>query len=255
MISTKSLIILFCIFSISILPANFSEATIDAQGYNFGNIEVGSTQTTFVRISNAETMSVNLTWISFAQNSCKDFLIKTALPKSIPLQPNESVNVEIGYSPTIVGECSDTLRIYTDGSPMWSKQVTFSGVGVEQAPEQPAPENISQLLLEKLKKIIDYINESYTYQAFRSYEQDRLSEGRLNAFKTKLVVSYHLIEKGQFEAAHNKLKEIYKKTNGKPESNDFVSPEKAAHLTVMLQELISSFDFEDKPAKQSKKSI
>ena len=125
---------------------------------------------------------------------------------------------------------------------------------VEQKPEQPEPENISQLLLEKFQKIIGYTNESYTYQAFRSYEQDNLAKTQhLKAFKKILVVSYNLIENGYFEAEHNKLKEIYKKVDGKPKSNDFVPHDKAVHLALMLQDLISSFGFEDKPVKNLKK--
>ncbi|MBW2491110.1 MAG: hypothetical protein JRE65_08190, partial [Deltaproteobacteria bacterium] len=139
-----------------------------------------------------------------------------------------------------------TLNIFTEGNREPSHEVIFTGTGVEQKSEQPEPDNISQLLLEKLQKIIDYTNESYTFQALRSYKQDRLSEGRRNAFNTKLMVSYHLIENGHFEAAENKLNEIYKKTDGKPESNDFVPPEKAANLALMLQDLIACFDFEDK---------
>lgn len=246
MIRTKSLPILLIIFSIVILSPDFSEA-IYTQGYDFGNVELGSTQTTLVSISNLDNLTVVLTGITFARDGCSDFSV-VKLPESMAIPPNESVNFEIGYSPSFIGECSATLRIY-NGSPMPSNEITFTGAGVEQKPEPPEPENISQLLLEKLQKIIDYTNESYTYQAFRSYEQGKLSERRLKAFKKMLVVSYHLIENGHFEAAHNKLKEIYKKADGKPESNDFVSSEKAAQLALMIHDLIASFDFEDKQAK------
>jgi hypothetical protein len=108
-------------------------------------------------------------------------------------------------------------------------------------------------LLEKLQKIIDYTNESYTYQAFKSYEQDKLSENRLKAFKKMLIVTYHLIENGHFEAAHNKLREIYKKVDGKPESNDFTTSDRASKLALMIHDLIASFDFEYKQVKTQKK--
>lgn len=248
MLSTKSLIILFSTFSISILSPDFSEATIEAQRYDFGNVEVGSIQTTFVSISNLDTMPVELTSVTFAQTSCGDFSIETSLQTPIIIQPDKSINVEIVYSPLNVGECSAILYIYT-GSPWPSNQVAFTGTGVEQKPEQPSPDYISQLLLEKLQKIIDYTNESYTYQTFRSYEQDNLPEKRFKAFKKSLGVTYHLIENGHFEAAYNKINEIYRKTDGKPESNDFVPPEKAANLALMLQDLIASFHFEYKQAK------
>jgi hypothetical protein len=250
MIRTKSLPILLIIFSIVILSPDFSEA-IYTQGHDFGNVELGSTQTTLVSISNLDNLTVVLTGVTFARDGCSDFSV-VKLPESMAIPPNESVNFEIGYSPSFIGECSATLRIY-NGSPMPSNEVTFTGAGVEQKPEPPEPENISQLLLEKLQKIIAYTNESYTYQAFKSYEQDKLSERRLKAFKKMLVVSYHLIENDHFEAAHNKLREIYKKVDGKPESNDFVSSEKAAQLALMIHDLIASFDFQYKQVKKSKK--
>ena len=92
-----------------------------------------------------------------------------------------------------------------------------------------------------------------TDRAFRSYETDKLSERRLKAYKKMLIISYHLIENEHFEAARNKLKEVYKKTDGKPESNDFVSSEKVPRLPLMLRDLIASFDFEDKKAKKTSK--
>lgn len=247
--SSKILMNVLIIFLIAILSPDFSESAIDTQGYDFGNVEVGSTQTNVVNISNPNYASVVLTGISFAPDSCNDFSMGASfsIPKTI--QPGESVNVEIIYSSNFVGECSATLEIYT-GSPFSpSDKVTFTGNGVEQEPEQTDPDNISQLLLEKLQKIIDYTNESYTYQAFRSSEQDSLGERRFKAFKKMLVVSYNLIDNGHFKAAHNKLKEVYKKADGKPDSNNFVSSEKATHLALMLHDLIDSFGFEDKQAK------
>ena len=252
MLSTKSLIILFSIFSIAILSPALSEAVVSIPEYDFGTVELGSTQTAVVTIST--NAPVALTGIKFViQNSCNAMaLLPVSIEFPYSLSIGEVLTVEIAYSPSESGECSGTLEIYSVSPAALPDKVFFTGIGVEQEPEQPAPDNISQLLLEKLQKIIDYTNESY---AFRSYAQDRLSEGRLNAFKTKLMVSYHLIEDGNFGAAYNKLKEISKKTDGKPESNDFVPAEKAANLALMLQDLIASFDFGDKQAKQSKKSI
>ena len=81
-----------------------------------------------------------------------------------------------------------------------------------------------------------------------------MPERRLKAFKKMLVVTYHLIENGHFEAAHNKLREIYKKVDGKSKSNDFVPADRAAHLASMIHDLIASFDFEYGKVKTSKKT-
>jgi hypothetical protein len=255
MINTKSLLILFSIFSIVTLSPEFSKAAVNVETDDFENVEVGSIQQVSANISNPNVdKAVALSGISFSSDSCNDFSMVVSFSIPTYLQPGESVNVEIIYSPSFVGECSATLEISTDSLFFPTDKVTFTGTGVEQQSEQSDPNNISQLLLEKLQKIIDYTNDSYIYHVFRSTEQDSLGERRFKAFKKKLVVSYHLIESDQFEAAHNKLNEIYKKADGKPESNDFVPPEKAANLALMLQDLIASFDFEDKQAKQSKKA-
>jgi hypothetical protein len=257
MIRTKGFLILLCIFSIATLSPDFSGAADNTEEYDFGYVEVGSIQTALVSISNLSGDSVEISGFSFAQGSCSYFSIETSLSESIQILPNESVDIEIGYSPLATGECSATLYIFT-GFPMPSNIITLSGIGIEQKPEQPDPDCISQVLLEKLQKIIDYLddtNESGTDRALRSSETDRLSERRLKAYKKMLVISYHLIENEHFEAARNKLKEIYKKSDGNPESNDFVSSEKAPRLPLMLEDLIASFDFEDKQAKKFGKSL
>jgi len=55
MISTKSLLILLSIFSIFIIAPNSSiaeDAEVYPEQYDFGNVELGSTEITLVRISN-----------------------------------------------------------------------------------------------------------------------------------------------------------------------------------------------------------
>ncbi|MGD9280541.1 MAG: hypothetical protein PVF60_06605 [Desulfobacterales bacterium] len=254
MMKTKHLLILLGIFSIAILSPDFSWAAGSTEEYDFGNVAVGSKQTASVSISNLSGDNVELSGFSFAPESCIDFSIETSFTEPIPISAYESVNVEIGYAPLDVGGCSAILYFYA-GYPVPSNTITLYGTGVEPTPEEPTPDNISQRLLEKLQKIIDYTNEGGTERAYRSSAQDKLSERRLKAFKKSLVVSYHLIENDHFEAAHNKLKEIHKKTDGKPGANDFVPSEKAPQLASMLQDLIDSFDFEGREAKHARKSL
>ena len=230
------------IFLVAILSPDLSESAIYTQGYDFGNVKVDSTQINLVNISNRDSLPVVLTWISIDKDACSDISVVT-LPESMTISPNGSVNVEIGYSPSFIGECSAILRIFT-GSPLPSNQVIFTGTGIEQEPMETEPNNISQILLEKLKEIIDYTNESIRYKTFKSHEQDKLSENRMKTFKKMLAVTYHLIENDHFGAAQNKLRAIYKKVDGKPKSNDFVSSDKAAHLALLINDLIDSFNFD-----------
>ena len=162
--SSKILMNVLIILLIAILSSDLSESAIYTQGYDFGNVEVGSAQTNLVNISNLDSVPVDLTWITLDKDGCSDISV-VALPESMTISPNGSVNVEIGYSPSFVGECSAILRIFT-GSPLPSNQVIFTGTGVEQEPMEQEPKDISQILLEKLQEIIDYTNESIAYKAF-----------------------------------------------------------------------------------------
>jgi hypothetical protein len=148
--SSKILMNVLIIFLIAILSPDFSEAAIYTQGYDFGNVEMGSTQTDLVNISNLDSVPVVLTWITIDKDGCSDISVVT-LPESMTISPNGSVNVEIGYSPSFAGECSAILRIFT-GSPLPSNQVVFTGTGVEQDPMEQEPKDISQILLERPAK-------------------------------------------------------------------------------------------------------
>ena len=240
--SSKILMNVLIIFLVAIISPDLSESAIYTQGYDFGNVELGSTQTSLVNISNLDSVSVVLTGITIDKDGCSDISVVT-LPDSMTISPNGSVNVEIGYSPSFVGECSAILYIFTESTFIFNR-VIFSGTGVEQEPMETEPNNISQILLEKLQEILDYTNESITYKAFKSHEQDKLSENRMNTFKKMLAVTYHLIENGHFGAAQNKLRAVYKKVDGKPKSNDFVSSDRAAHLALLINDLIDSFDYD-----------
>jgi hypothetical protein len=255
MINTKSLIILLTIFSTAILSPTFSEAINLIQEHNFGNVKVGSTQTAYVNISTNEPI-----WIygyDFEpQNNCLDMTLVPPADIIFPyyLVINDEMTFKVVYSPSSSGDCSDTLKIFSGDFLAPPNEVFFTGIGDEQEPENPDPDNLSQLLLKKLQEIIDYTNENYAYQTFRSSERDTLPEKRLTAFNEMLDVTYVLVKNGHFEAAYNKLNSIYKRTDGKPkpDSNDFVPSEKAEHLALMLQELISIFDFQEKQSKPKK---
>jgi hypothetical protein len=128
MISTKSLLIL-SFFSIFIIAPNSSDAEVYPDQYDFGNVEVGSTITTLVSISNISGPKAPLS-VAFYGDTCGVFSVVTSpVPTTIP--ESETVEIKIGYSPSSSEQCSADFYIYTDGSPLPSSIVTFTGTGVE----------------------------------------------------------------------------------------------------------------------------
>jgi hypothetical protein len=219
---------------LSLLPSP-SGAAISATGYDFGEVEVGASKTTFVRLTNPGSTLITLTGLVFGKTDCNNFSI-ISLPESMTIPPDETQNVEIGYSPSTIGNCSDTLKIYS-GSPFPS-QVTFTGSGIEPASTKNEPDDTAQPFLAQMENIIAFMNTCIGDGSVNGSGAGNSAESRLKAFKTTLVVTSHLIDNGNLEAAYNKLKEIYKKIDGKPKPKDFVSGDNAPQLASMIQELI-----------------
>jgi hypothetical protein len=57
-----------------------------------------------------------------------------------------------------------------------------------------------------------------------------------------LTIAAHMIENENIEAARNKLCAMYKKTDGKPNPNDFVIGDATGELANRIQNLINSLN-------------
>ena len=91
MINTKSLLILFSIFSIVILSLDFSEAAVNVEIDDFENVEVGSIRQVSANISNPNVdKAVALSLISFS--SSQEIFKINRYPPDYPGIP-ETVNI------------------------------------------------------------------------------------------------------------------------------------------------------------------
>ena len=228
-------------FFVTLLLPNLSEAAISSTEFVFGEVELGSSKTTFVSISNPDSPSVTLSGLVFTKTSCSDFSVQS-LPESMVIPSNGTISVEIGYSPSTVGVCSDILRIYS-GSP-FPDQVSFSGNGIESASLRPKPTNTAQPFLERIEDIMAFMDACSKDGSLEGYGHGNSAKNRLKAIRKMLVITAHHLENGYYEDAQNKLMEIYKKADGKSKPMDFVTGAKAPELGSMLQDLIADLSFE-----------
>jgi hypothetical protein len=146
------LLIFITVFATGLFQTNLLEAAISSSNYDFGPVEVESTKTTAISITNLEDTSTTITGFVFAKLDCSDFSV-VSMPESMTIPPNGTIHVEVGYKPLALGTCSDTLRIYA-GSPA-PYSVTLTGTGIEAISDQPEPFNISRPYLNQNdKKVI-----------------------------------------------------------------------------------------------------
>jgi hypothetical protein len=216
------------------------EAAIDPTSYDFREVEVGISQTTVVNITNLGEASTEISGVVFDRTSCSDFFVVYA-PLHTPIPPNGTVSIEIGYRPSSVGTCTDALRIY-NGNP-FPTSMTVSGTGVMPEPEEPDPVDVTSQLLTQIAEIKTFMEDSLLDGNLEAAGKGRESQRRLKAFNKMLVVSAHMIENGRFRAAQNKLRAIYKKTDGNPSPQDFVKGWAAEELAARIETLIDSLNY------------
>ena len=128
------LLIFITVFTTGLIQPGFLEAA----DHDFGEVEIGSTETTTVSITNMGGSRVTIS-IKFDNTDCSDF--SAVSEPEFDILPDGTLQVEVGFTPSKIGTCSDTLRIY-DGPFFYLK--TLTGTGVEAISDQPEPFNISR---------------------------------------------------------------------------------------------------------------
>jgi Abnormal spindle-like microcephaly-assoc'd, ASPM-SPD-2-Hydin len=106
-------------------------------GYGeFGDVPLGETKVLIVEVIASPTNEITLTALSLEKGDSSEFSIKTTLPEGgVHLLPDESVGIEVTYSPTALGPAGDTLVITTD-NPWIKGLIVLTGTGVEAQPPQ-----------------------------------------------------------------------------------------------------------------------
>ena len=239
-IQMLSPLIFMMVFATGLFQTNLSEAAISSSSYDFGPVEVESTKTTAISITNLEDTSTTITGFVFANTDCSDFSV-VSTPESMIIPSNGTIEVVVGFTPSTIGTCSDTLRIYA-GSPL-PYSVTLTGTGIEAKSEQPEPFDVSRQYLTQIKEIKSFMQTNIDNGDLKGTGKGKGANKRLKVLNKMLIITSHLIENGYLEAARNKLIVIYKKTDGKANPKDFVEGEAKEEFASKIQQLTETLNF------------
>jgi ELWxxDGT repeat protein len=209
--------------------ASWGEPDIEVSplAYSFGDVEVGSSSTLVITISNVGT--VNLTVNYFSPQSGWDYAFSIASAPEVPfiLAPLSTVDLAVTYTPSATGSISSVLEISSNDPDEPLVQVDLSGTGIE---EEIPP-------LEQISDILDFIDDSVASDTLAGDGPGNSAEHRLNALINMIEAAGDLIQQGDIEAACQQLLDAYRKTDGQPRPPDFVTGEAASELAEMIQEL------------------
>jgi hypothetical protein len=230
-------IIIAMLLANSVLLPNISPAGISFSGYDFGEVEIQTTKTAVLTISNQEQTVIEISGYNFVHSNCSSFSIASK-PESMFIPSNGTLYIGVDFTPTETGTCSDTLRIYT-GTPFPSI-AAFTGTGIEPAQLAVEPLNLNTQYLRRIEAIESFTQTSIEQGSLKGVGKGKWAQRRLKALTKMLEVTSQMFENGNFEAAHNKLAEIYKKIDGKPKPMDFVEGEAKKTLAAEVYTLIEA---------------
>ena len=132
MFRLKKLIIAL-IFAFTLLTASTGNTTPwnHVTSYDFHEVQVGSSKHANLTVTNITYQNIT---VFFSFNSNSDFAWLPVALKTIEISPISSINLDIAFIPSSVGLKNASLTI-TDGTPLNSSQVKFSGTGIEKKSE------------------------------------------------------------------------------------------------------------------------
>ena len=232
------------IFAVTIyLLPSITQAFSTPESWYFGDVELGSTSRATVTISTSSTEKVILTALRL-QNGA-EFKVVTEVPQQgIVVPPNQTVGIEIAYTPTIVDTVTDTLYIHTNNPFIGRGIIELSGTGYNSKIEIgdileffDTAVAAGSLQGDEGGKSSDYLSDnksSYTQKAKKAGKDNRLVDNRLKAFRNMIKSVDNMVQDENITGACEQMIDVYRKTDGQspPDFVAGVAKEDLAELIV-----------------------
>jgi hypothetical protein len=210
---------------------------VSPAAYDFGDVELGSSSSTIITITNplwgVYEDPVTIEDISFAEGGSGDFAV-TLNPVGSILQPGDSNDVGITFTPSAEGYVTTTLQIESDDPVSPLIEVMLVGEGVL---EEPDPEG-------QIATILSFIDASVEAGTLTGDGPGSSAENRLNAMQNMIEACGDLIEDELYEEACEQLTAVLKKCDGQPKPPDFVTGPAALVMKSMIEVLMATLECE-----------
>ena len=207
---------------------------VSPTAYNFGYVELGSSATIIVNISNVGGADLTVSNVDFQEGSCADFSINSTTSSTLPVTvaPNGTLDVEIAYAPSVAELCLGTLEIVSDDSDEAEILVDLQGEGVLT----PTPPD------EQIQNILDFFDESVANGTLEGTGfTPGMVERRLNRMRHLLERARLQTEEGEIQSAYCTLVVARLRCDDKLfPLPDFVKGDAWEELAQMITDLMAS---------------
>ncbi len=216
------------------IPCVYGEPDINVVplSHDFGQIEVGSSQTVVITIHNEGDSAITIVNATFQASSSSDYSITSFFFPPVFFSAGGLFNLEITFAPSADGPSQAILEIENSDpdEPLVQVVLTGEGTGGETTP----PEQIEQ--------INDFVKTSVDDRTLVGKGTGSSARNRLRTFAKKLQIVESLIEDELFSEACTLLKSLYKHCDGLDKPKDFVEGDARSELAAKIEELITALD-------------
>ena len=138
LVSTGTLSLVFVAVLAVVFPlnalANPDTLEVLPTDHDFGDVEVGTTASTIVSMTNINGSDVQVFGLGFQAGGSADFSVVNAPPVPFIVIPGETVEVEVAFAPSAAGYVSAVLQIESTDSLNPVHEVFLGGVEVKAQP-------------------------------------------------------------------------------------------------------------------------
>lgn len=227
LISTSLMIMIFMLWLSVPTTAYADTLEVLPTDHDFGDVEVGTTVTTIISMTNINGLDVEVYGLGFQAGGSADFSLANSPPVPFIVVPGETVEVEVAFTPSAAGYVTALLEIESTDSLNLVHEVFLGGVGVDTQPEPVT-----------IQAILDFFDDSVAAGTIQGRgHRPRLKRIRLMSMRGMLVAAGKFIEREKIGVACGVLKRAYKRCDGEPWPPDFIIGEARPQLADMILDL------------------
>jgi hypothetical protein len=220
-------VFLICFSGLSAPVQADQEIEVDPLSFDFGNVEIGTTSTNVITVSNFGDELLMIYGVQFELGSDAEFSF-TSPPEYVAA--GSSVDINIEFTPSSVRSFSAVLVITSNDPDEGTVLVGLSGVG--EGGVMP-PVSVADILA--------FFDASIDDSTLIGNGPGNSADGRLNALRNQIEAAGDLIDGGYIDEACQQLMDAYQRCDGLPRPPEFVAGPAASELAGMISDLMGAF--------------
>jgi hypothetical protein len=204
--------------------------SVTPSSHDYTDVAVGQTVIEVVTVTSVGTHTLGVS--GYLAGDASITMTGLASGETAYLEPGETLDLIVSFSPTAEGVVSSTLVLNTNDPLFPLVTVGFTGTGVADEP----PTSVT------VDEILQFFDQSVSDGTLVGDGPGNSADGRRKALRNKIRSAGDLIDDMNYGQACEQLADAYARCDGLPNPPEFVSGPAAAQLAGMILDLMNSLN-------------